>query len=194
MKDIFTAPFVEEMKKAGAEVVEIKTDLFRQAAAAWQILYSAETCNNLSRYDGVKYGRRAETYKNIDELYTASRTEGLSFATRAIILYGSDVLSKGRYTECYDKALRVRRVVAEELKKLFEEFDAIVKPVISSLSLEEDEGKAAFLRLADEAVFISAEYLTGLPAVSFGGVSLVADHFKENTLLGFAALGERMGK
>ena len=186
--------FAEEAKKAGAEVVEIKTDLFRKAAAAWQILYSAETCNNLSRYDGVKYGRRAEQYKNIDELYTASRTEGFTFATRAIILYGSDVLSKGRYTECYDKALRVRRVVAEELKKIFQDYDAILKPVISSLSVEEGEGKEAFLRLADEAAFISAEYLTGIPAVSFGGVSLAADHFKENTLLGLAALGERMGK
>ncbi len=185
--------FAEKAKEAGAIVDQVKTDLFRKAAAAWMILSSAEICNNLSRYDGVKYGRRAEGYRNIDELYTASRSEGFTFLTKAIILYGSDVLSKGRYKDCYDKALRVRRVVADEMKALFASYDAILKPAASGASLDL-EGKEAFLSLAQEAPFVAAEYLVGLPAVVSGGVSLAAKHLDENTLLGLGALGERMGK
>ena len=71
----------------------------------------AETCNNVSRYDGVKFGHRAEKYRNIDELYVNTRTEGFNFLTKTVILYGSDVLSKNRYKDCFDKSLRVRRVV-----------------------------------------------------------------------------------
>ncbi len=186
--------FAEECKKAGAVVDEIETDLFSKAGAAWQILSAAETCNNLSRYDGVKYGCRAEGYKNIDQLYTASRTEGFTFLTKAVILYGSDVLTKGRYELCYDKALRVKRVLSEEMKALFSRFDAVLKPPMSSFDLVEKEGKEALLQLSDEAPFTAMESLLGLPSAVCAGVSLAADHFGENTLLSLAALGERMGK
>ena len=105
--------FADALKSNGVVVEEISSDIFETANIAWQILMSAETCNNVSRYDGVKYGHRAEKYRNIDELYVNSRTEGFNFLTKAVILYGSDVLSKNRYKDCFDKSLRVRRVVAE---------------------------------------------------------------------------------
>ena len=95
--------FSEKLAADGVAVKEISCNFFETANIAWQILMSAETCNNLSRYDGVKFGYRSENYRNIDELYVNSRTEGLNFLTKSIILYGSDVLSKSRYQDCYDK-------------------------------------------------------------------------------------------
>ncbi|MBR4889905.1 MAG: hypothetical protein IKU15_01130, partial [Clostridia bacterium] len=105
--------FADSLRANGVEVVEVSCDMAEIANTAWQILMCAETCNNVSRYDGVKFGHRAKQYKNIDELYVNTRTEGFNFLTKAVILYGSDVLSKNRYKDCFDKSLRVRRVVAE---------------------------------------------------------------------------------
>ena len=104
--------FADSLRANGVEVVEVSCDMAEIANTAWQILMCAETCNNVSRYDGVKFGHRAKEYKNIDELYVNTRTEGFNFLTKAVILYGSDVLSKTRYKDCFDKSLRVRRVVA----------------------------------------------------------------------------------
>jgi aspartyl-tRNA(Asn)/glutamyl-tRNA(Gln) amidotransferase subunit A len=119
------------LEKQGVSFCEIEVDFTAQANVAWQILMTAETCNNVSRYDGVKYGRRAEEYKDIDQLYVNSRTEGLSFLTKAVILYGSDVLSKNRYDACYRKSLQVRRVIAEKLAALAESYDALLMPACS---------------------------------------------------------------
>ena len=74
--------FAKKLTDKGVTVEEISCDFFEMANTAWQILMSAETCNNISRFDGVKYGRRAENYKNIDELYVNSRTEGFNFLTK----------------------------------------------------------------------------------------------------------------
>ncbi|MBQ1991866.1 MAG: hypothetical protein II233_03730, partial [Clostridia bacterium] len=68
--------FADSLRTNGVTVEEISCDLFEIANTAWQILMSAETCNNVSRYDGVKYGHRTEQYRNIDELYVNTRTEG----------------------------------------------------------------------------------------------------------------------
>ena len=118
----------DALRKLGVTVEEVSLPLADAARTAWNLLLCAETCNNVSRYDGVKFGYRSPDYRNIDELYVNSRTEGLNFLTKAVILYGSDVLSKGRYFTCYDKALKVRRLVWEQVKALFKDYDALLCP------------------------------------------------------------------
>ena len=184
----------EALKSNGVEVTEISCDLFEIANTAWQILMCAETCNNVSRYDGVKYGHRAKNYKNIDELYVNSRTEGFNFLTKAVILYGSDVLSKNRYKDCFDKSLRVRRVVAEGMAKLFEKYDAVLTPVASKTSFESYDIKDAFGKTFEESVFTATANLIGIPALSFGGVQLMGKAFSESTLLSLAKATEKEGK
>ena len=134
------------------------------AAPAWRILMSAEACNNFSRYDGVKYGRRAKAYTDIDSLYNNSRTEGFSFETKQVILYGSDVLSKERYQDCYDKALRIRRRLQEKLSVLFTDYDVLISE--------------------DAALPL----ITGIPALVHGGVQYLADLLCDGKL--FAAAGK----
>lgn len=186
--------FAAALRKNGVEVEEISCNIFENANIAWQILMCAETCNNVSRYDGVKFGYRAEQYRTIDDLYTNSRTEGFNFLTKAVILYGSDVLSKTRYADCYDKSLRIRRIVADELKKLFENYAAVLTPVCTKTSYEAYDIKDAFEKVFTESVFTAAANLVGIPALVSGGVQLLGAAFGESELLSLAKCAESEGK
>ena len=186
--------YADALKANGVEVEEISWDFFDLANTAWQILMCAETCNNVSRYDGVKYGHRTEQYRNIDELYVKSRTEGFNFLTKAVILYGSDVLSKNRYKDCYDKSLRVRRVVADATKELLEKYDAILAPVCSKTEYTAYDIKDAFTKVFEESVFTALPNLIGTPALVSGGVQLMGKHFDESVLLSLANSVERKGE
>ena len=186
--------FADSLHANGVEVVEVSCDMAEIANTAWQILMCAETCNNVSRYDGVKFGHRAKEYKNIDELYVNTRTEGFNFLTKAVILYGSDVLSKNRYKDCFDKSLRVRRVVAEGIAKAFENFDAILTPACSKSEYEAYDIKDAFDKVFAEGVFTAVPNLIGIPALVTNGVQLMGNHFSEATLLSLANSVEKEGK
>ncbi len=187
----YIGAYIKDLEANGVEVAEISSDIFELANVAWQILMTAETCNNVSRYDGVKFGHRAQEYKNIDELYVNSRTEGFNFLTKAVIMYGSDVLSKNRYKDCYDKSLRIRRVVLEKYKDIISNYDAILIPVCSKASYEAYDIKDAFLKVFEESVFTSLANLIGTPSYVTRGVQLLGDHFSEGTLLSIAAACEK---
>ena len=186
--------FADSLRANGVEVTEISCDMAEVANTAWQILMCAETCNNVSRYDGVKFGHRAKEYKNIDDLYVNTRTEGFNFLTKAVILYGSDVLSKNRYKDCFDKSLRVRRIVAEGIAKAFENFDAILSPVCSKSEYEAYDIKDAFGKVFEESVFTAVPNLIGIPALVTNGVQLMGNHFSESTLLSLAHSVEKEDK
>ncbi len=186
--------YAESLKKQGVKVEEISLDIFDTANVAWQILMTAETCNNVSRYDGVKYGHRAAEYRNIDELYVNSRTEGFNFLTKAVILYGSDVLSKNRYKDCYDKSLRVRRVISERFADIMEKYDALLTPVCSKTEFESYDISKAFGVVFEESVFTALPNLIGTPALVSGKVQLLGKSFDESTLLSIASSVERMGE
>lgn len=186
--------YADKLRAAGVTVEEISWDIVDVANTAWQMLMTAETCNNVSRYDGVKYGHRAQQYKNIDELYVNSRTEGFNFLTKATILYGSDVLSKNRYEDCFGKSLKVRRVVAESFAKLMESYDAVLTPVCSKSAYEAYEIEDAFKTVFEEGAFTAVANLIGVPALVSGGVQLMGKAFAESTLLSLAGCVERAGE
>jgi len=186
--------FADALRAEGVTVEEISCDIFDTANVAWQILMTAETCNNISRYDGVKYGHRAAEYRNIDELYVNSRTEGFNFLTKAVILYGSDVLSKNRYKECYDKSLKVRRIIAEKFNALMENYDAVLLPPCSKTAYESYDISEAFGKVFEESVFTALANLIGIPALTTCGVQLMGKHFAETTLLSLANCVERKGE
>ncbi len=186
--------YAEKLRKNGVVVDEISCDKFNVANTTWQILMTAETCNNVSRYDGVKFGHRAAEYKNIDELYVNTRTEGFNFLTKAVILYGSDVLSKNRYEDCYGKALKIRRVVAETMEELMKSYDAVLTPVCSKTTYKAYDISEAFETVFKESVFTAVANLTGIPALVSGGVQLMGKHFSESVLLSLAGSTERVGE
>lgn len=186
--------YADKLRANGVEVEEVSFDIVNVANTTWQILMTAETCNNVSRYDGVKYGHRAADYKNIDELYVNTRTEGFNFLTKAVILYGSDTLSKNRYESCYGKALKVRRVVAERFEDLMKSYDAVLTPVCSQSAYKTYDIKDAFMKVFEESVFTCIPNLIGTPALVSGGVQLMGGQFAESTLLSLAKSVERAGE
>jgi len=186
--------FANKLRENGVVVEEISWDMFDIANTTWQILMTAETCNNVSRYDGVKFGYRAAEYKNIDELYVNTRTEGFNFLTKAVILYGSDMLSKNRYEDCYGKALKVRRVVAEKFEELMKTYDAVLTPVCSKTAYQAYDISEAFETVFKESAFTAVANLIGTPALVSSGVQLMGKHFSESVLLSLAGSTERGGK
>ncbi len=178
--------YAESLKKLGATVETISLDIVSQAQTAWQILMSAETTNNLSRFDGVKYGYRTPEYKNIDELYVKSRSEAMGFLTKATIIYGSDVLAKAKYEKCYDKSLRIRRIVCDKAREVLAKYDAILAPACSQTSYKPYDALEAFAKVYDESIFTAIPSITGMPAMVTKGVQLISDSYKESVLLSIA--------
>lgn len=178
--------YAESLKKLGATVETVSLDIVEQAKTAWQILMAAETTNNLSRFDGVKYGYRTPEYKNIDELYVKSRSEAMGFLTKATIIYGSDVLAKAKYEKCYDKSLRIRRIVCDKVREVLAKYDAILAPACSQTSYKPYDVLEAFSKVYEESVYTAIPSITGMPAMVTKGVQLISDSYKESVLLSIA--------
>ena len=192
--DTAMAKTVASLTALGIEVCEIESNVIAASHTAWNILMCAELCNNVSRYDGVKYGYRAANFSGIDELYTNSRTEAFGELLKTAILFGSETLSTENYMKVYDKALRIRRVVAEEFNKIFESFDAVIMPAVSTLEYTEELISADKHIAFEENFYTAPASISGLPAVAFSGVQLVGKAFSENSLLDVAKAFFKEGK
>lgn len=175
--------FISKAEAAGIEIVTIDGAGLPAARAAWNVLMSAEVCNNVSRYDGVKYGYRAERFTNIDELYTNSRTEAFGDVLKSVILYGSETLSTENYMKVYDKSLRVRRIICEIFADLFEDADAVLMPAVGKMAYTEEDVKADKYMAFSENVYTAPASITGLPAVVAGGIQLVGPALSDAALL-----------
>ena len=180
--------FAAALQSKGVEVVTVEADVVAFAGAAWNILMSAELCNNVSRYDGVKYGYRSQNFTNIDELYTASRTEAFGDLLKAAILFGSETLATDNYQKVYDKALRVRRVISEAMNALLSEYDALLLPAVSTLAYAKETVENDKYMPYRENFYTAPASITGLPAVVVDGVQLVGAAFSEDLLLSLAQL------
>lgn len=182
----------EALKSAGVEVSFISASELMLARAAWNILMTAELCNNVSRYDGVKYGHRAENFSGLDELYTRSRTEAFGSLLKTAIIYGSETLSTENYMKVYDKALRMRRVIVTKLSSLFASCDALLLPACSTLAYKADA-------TAKDACFVENLYtapasISGSPCVAVGGALLMGAPLTDGVLLSAARIIEKEGK
>ncbi len=186
--------FCKVMSDCGIEICEIEDDVIFKSKIAWNILMSAELCNNVSKYDGVKYGYRAENFSGIDELYTNSRTEAFGDLLKTAILFGSETLSTENYMKVYDKSLRTRRVIAEAFASIFESFDAVIMPACSKMEYSEELVSENKYLCYEENFYTAPASITGLPAVVVGGVQLVGKAFSDTTLLNIANLYEKEGK
>lgn len=183
--------FKSLLTQNGFEVVEVDDEVIKNSYIAWNILMASELCNNVSKYDGVKYGYRTQNFTNIDELYTNSRTEAFGDLLKTIILFGSDNLSTENYMKVYDKALRVRRVILEKFKNLFESFDGVILPCSSKSKYTIEDIKNDKYLAFKENYYTAPASITGLPAIVVGGVQIVGNSFTENTLLSIANLYEK---
>ena len=180
----------DALKAKGIELEPVDDSILLAAKTAWNILMCAELCNNVSKYDGIKYGYRTKNYTNIDELYTNSRTEAFGELLKTAILFGSESLSTENYMPVYDKSLRIRRVICEKLAEIFAEYGAILMPVCSKTAYAMADVEANKYISFDEALYTAPASISGLPAVVVGGVQLVGPAFSENALVELAKFVE----
>lgn len=180
-------------KEAGAEIVEIDLPLQPLWVPCYYVIACAEASSNLSRFDGIRFGFRAQDAENISDLITRSRSQGFGLEVKRRILTGTHILSAGFFDAYYVQAQKIRRMIQNELKQAFENVDIILGPTAPSCAfkLGETTSNPTQRYLAD--IFTVGANLAGLPALSIPagfnrqnlpiGMQLMGNHFSEAKLL-----------
>lgn len=160
-----TNEYIEKLRTAGHEVEEVSLSLLKYALAIYYIVVPAEISSNLGRYDGIRYGRRADATR-LSELYGTSRDEGFMTENKRRIMIGSYVLSSGFFDAYYLQAQKVRTLLIEEFNELFKSYDVLLAPVAPTpaFKLGENTNDPIKMYLAD--VMTVPASLAGLPAIS----------------------------
>lgn len=169
---------LKQLEALGAEIVEISLPNTENAIATYYIIAPAEASTNLSRFDGVRYGHRAENIKDLNDHYCRTRAEGFGPEVKRRILLGTYVLSSGYYDAYYLKAQKARTLIRQDFTQAFEKVDLIVSPTSPEAPFKLGEGRDPLATyLAD--IFTIPPNLAGLPALSVpcgfsveGGVKL----------------------
>lgn len=192
---------VAKMEELGAKTVPVSLSLTDYAIATYYIIAMAEASSNLSRFDGVRYGHRAENVEELGELYTRSRTEGFGDEVQRRIIIGSYVLSAGYYDAYYGKAAKVRRRIRQNFDKAFESCDLIAGPVCPTTAFKSGE-KADPLQMYLIDIFTISCNLAGIPGMSMPvglgtesnmpiGLQLLGPTFSEDVMLSTAHMLEK---
>ena len=159
---------IDWLKAAGAEIVRITLPHTKYALPCYYIIAPAEASSNLARYDGMRFGYRADDASGLKETYEKSRSEGFGKEVKRRIMIGTYVLSAGFYDAYYVKALKVRRRIADDFTEAFKTCDAILTPATPSAAFKlNDESKAkdpVAMYLND--VFTVTTNLAGLPGMA----------------------------
>lgn len=154
------------LKDAGCEIVEISLPHTKYALPTYYIVAPAEASSNLARYDGMRFGHRADDFKSLDDLYATSRAEGFGKEVQRRLTIGAYVLSAGFYDAYYVKALKVRRRIAEDFDNVWGQVDAILTPSTPSAAFALGDKQIDPLTMYLNDVFTVTTNLAGLPGIS----------------------------
>jgi len=156
-------------KTLGADIREISLPHFSYALPAYYVIAFSEASSNLARYDGVRYGYRAKNFTDLTDMYERTRGEGFGTEVKHRILMGTFSLSSGYYDQYYQKALKVRRLVANDFITAFENCDVILSPTTptGAFSTNSHNGDPVARYLED--AFTVPINLAGLPGLSLPG-------------------------
>ena len=204
--DVKTAIFkaAERMKYEGAEIIDISMPSINDALAAYYIISSAEASSNLSRFDGIRYGYRTDSFDDIHDLYRKSRSEGFGKEVKRRIMLGTFVLSSGYYDAYYKKALQVRSIVMNDFDKSFKQCDFILSPVAPTVAYKLGEKSKNPLEMYMGDAYSVPVNIAGVPAISVPcgrddsnmpiGAQLIGPAFSEKMLYRVAAVLEEVSK
>ena len=187
---------LKEYEKLGAKLVPISLPRTELSIPVYYVIAPAEASSNLSRFDGVKYGHRAEKYSDLADMYKKTRAEGFGDEVKRRIMIGAYVLSHGYYDAYYLQAQKIRRMIADDFQNAFNECDVIAGPVAPTVAwkIGEKSDNPVANYLAD--IFTLPASLAGLPGMSlpvgFGaghmpvGMQLIGNYLQEARLLNVA--------
>lgn len=156
----------EVLRARGALVEEFSLPVMEYVVPTYYIIAAAEASSNLSRFDGVKYGWRAEGYEDLTDLYNKTRTEGFGAEVKRRILLGTFVLSTGYYDAYYKKALQVKAVIKKAYDQAFEQYDLLLTPVAPTTAPRLGESLSDPLKMYLSDIYTVPLNLAGLPGLS----------------------------
>jgi len=189
---------IEFLKSKGAIIKSISLPHTEYTIATYYILTTAEASSNLARYDGARYGFRDKSAKDLESLYTLSRSKGFGTEVKRRIMLGTFVLSAGYYDAYYKKAQRVRRLIKEDFDKAFSEVDCILTPTTPTTAFGIGEKTDDPLTMYLSDIYTVSANLAGIPGINIPigkdknglpiGMQLLGKQFDEQTILKIADL------
>ncbi len=187
---------VAEFRKLGATTVDVSLPNVNLSVPVYYVIAPAEASSNLSRFDGVRYGHRAARYDDLLDMYRKSRAEGFGAEVRRRILVGTYVLSHGYYDAYYLKAQQVRRLIADDFHRAYEQCDVIMGPTAPTAAFRIGAKTDDPVQMYLNDIFTIAANLTGAPALSIPcgfdrnglpiGLQIQGNAFAEATILNVA--------
>ena len=182
----------------GATVEEFTMPIVKYAIPTYYIIACAEACSNLSRFDGIKYGYKADGTFNLHDVYFKSRSEGFGMEVKKRIMLGNFVLSSGYFDAYYKKALQAKGLICKAFNEAFEKYDFLLGPVAPTTALKIGEGLSDPLAMYLGDIYTVMINIAGLPSLALPcgfdsenmpvGMQLIGKPFEEKTILtaGFA--------
>ena len=187
---------IDKLVELGVTVKDINLDYIKFSLATYYIIATAEASSNLGRYDGIKYGYRTDKFENLLDIYTKSRTEGFGEEVKRRIMLGTYVLSSGYYDAYYKKAQKVRTLIINDFKRVFNECDVIAIPTAPSAAFKIGEKTTNQLEMYLEDIYTVPVNIAGLPGISVPcgfdsssmpiGLQFIASAFEEEKLIQLA--------
>ena len=193
---------ISKLTDLGAEVKPVNLPLTEYALSVYYILQTAEVSSNLARYDGVRYGFRAEA-GNLAEMYLKTRKQGFAEEVKRRIFLGTYVLSSGYQDEYYKQAQKARRLIKQDFETVFKDVDCLVTPTAPSTAFDLGEKFDDPLTMYLADIFTVSANVAGLPAISIPcglvddlpvGLQLMGSYYDEATMLDVAANLEQENK
>lgn len=193
---------VKKLKDAGNSVDEVSLPNTHLTIAAYYVLTTAEAASNLSRYDGVRYGKRSHEETSLGSMYTGTRSKCFGKEVKRRIMLGNYVLSGGYYDAYFNKAQKVRRLIKSDFSLVFKDYDLILTPVTPELPFKFGEMSDDPLSMYLGDIYTTSVNLAGLPAISIPAgeskdglplaVQFIAPEFEENKLFRIADMLQQL--
>lgn len=197
---------ISELKQAGAELVEVTLPLTEMAVPIYYLVATSEASSNLARYDGVRYGHRADFSllppDDLAEFYCRNRGEGFGAEVKRRIILGTYALSSGYYDAYYKKASQVRRLLRDQYLNIFNSCDVLIGPVTTSPAFKIGGKVTDPLEMYLNDIYTTSANLTGIPGISVPGgfsssglpigVQFLAGYFQEQKLFNVASALEEI--
>ena len=187
---------IETFKQHGATVVDISLPRTALAIPAYYVIAPAEASSNLSRFDGMRFGHRAEDYRDLNDMIAKSRAEGFGREVQRRILTGTYMLCHGYFDAYYLQAQRVRRLIAQDFQDAFRACDLIMGPVAPTTAWKIGEKSTDPVAMYLEDIFTLGVSLAGLPGMSVPcgfdhhqlpvGLQIIGNYYREPDMLAAA--------
>ncbi len=189
---------IEALEKQGAQIVEVSLPHTQYAVPTYYILVPSEVSSNLARFDGIRFGYRADGADDLLSVYMKSRGEGFGAEAKRRIMIGTYALSAGYYDAYYTKAMKVRTLIRQDFTQAFDQVDVLLTPTCPSTAFTPGS-KSDPIQMYLEDIFLAGPSLAGLPAVSVpaqrvhqlpSGVQIIGPQWSEELVLRVARMVE----